>query len=99
MSASGTGWTCTGTTTVTCTRASLGVTSAPDITLVVTVSPSQTADLSNTATASSATADPSTPHHATVPSDVNSAVSPSNSKTDSPDPVIAGNNLTYTLSV
>src|SRR6266576_1842167 len=28
VSATGTGWTCTGTTTVTCTRASLGVTTA-----------------------------------------------------------------------
>src|SRR5438128_2704111 len=41
VSASGTGWTCTGTATVTCTRASLAVASAPDITVVVTVSPAQ----------------------------------------------------------
>src|SRR5205807_1899946 len=61
VSATGTGWTCTGTTTVTCTRASLTVASAPDITIVVKVSAAQTTDLSNTASVASATADPTTP--------------------------------------
>jgi uncharacterized repeat protein (TIGR01451 family) len=99
VSVSGTGWTCTGTTTVTCTRASLGVTTAPDITIVVTVNAAQTANLSNTATASSATADPTTPNTATATTTVNTSANLSITKTDSPDPVYYLNNLTYTLSV
>lgn len=59
FSASGTDWTCLGTATITCNRASLGVTTAPDITIVVTVdSYPAGGSLSNTATASSGTTEP-----------------------------------------
>src|SRR5689334_11812563 len=100
VSASGTGWSCSGTATVTCTRASLAVTSAPDITLVVKVDPAQTANLSNSATVTSATADPdNTNNTGTQATTVNTSADLSLVKTDSPDPVTAGNNLTYTLKV
>src|SRR5689334_16657282 len=85
---------------VTCTRASLGVTAAPDITIVVKVDPAQTANLSNSATVASATSDPdNTNNTGTAATTVNTSADLSLVKTDSPDPVTAGNNLTYTLSV
>src|SRR5689334_6079699 len=100
VSATGTGWSCSGTTMVTCTRASLAVTSAPDITVVVKVDPAQTANLSNSATVTSATSDPdNTNNTGTAASTVNTSADLSLVKADSPDPVTAGNNLTYTLSV
>ena len=55
VSASGTGWTCDA--TVTCTRTSLAVGAAPDITITVTA-PAAGGQISNTATVSSSTADP-----------------------------------------
>src|SRR5207248_247967 len=85
--------------TVTCTRASLAVTTAPDITLVVTVDPARTANLSNTASVSATTSDPTTPNTSTQATTVNTSADLSIVKTDSPDPVTAGNYLTYTLSV
>jgi uncharacterized repeat protein (TIGR01451 family) len=58
VSADGTGWTCVRTgVTVTCTRASLAVATAPDITIVVTA-PLTNGTISNTATISSAVTDP-----------------------------------------
>jgi len=59
VSASGNGWSCSGTTTVTCTLASLAVGAAPDITINVTA-PAQGGPISNSASVSSATSDPST---------------------------------------
>src|SRR5205823_5305398 len=68
--------------------------------LTVHVDPSRLADLSNTASVTSTTADP-TPgdHSATETTGVNTAADLSITKSDSPDPVLAGNDLTYTIQV
>ncbi|MBI3177211.1 MAG: DUF11 domain-containing protein, partial [Chloroflexi bacterium] len=102
VSASGTGWSCSGTTTVTCTRATLAVGAAPSITVTVTVGASvaQGTVLSNTATVSTSSIDTNPANDsATATTTVNAQADLSMIKTDSPDPVIAGNNLTYTLAV
>jgi uncharacterized repeat protein (TIGR01451 family) len=72
VSASGSGWTCSGTATVTCTRASLPVGAAPDIVINVTA-PAQGGPISNSASVSSATSDPNTANNtsATVQVTVN----------------------------
>jgi uncharacterized repeat protein (TIGR01451 family) len=59
VSASGTGWSCGGSTTVSCTRASLAVGSAPSIVILVTA-PAEGTTLSNSASVSSTTSDPNT---------------------------------------
>src|SRR5436190_1755289 len=68
--------------------------------MVVKVDPSRLADLSNTASVTSTTTDP-TPgdHSATEATVVNTAADLSITKSDSPDPVLAGNNLSYTITV
>ena len=61
------------------------------LTLVVKVNPGRTADLTNTATVSSDTTDPvSGNNSATEPTVVNTAANLSITKSDSPDPVLAG---------
>ena len=56
--------------------------------------------LSNTATVSSTTPDPNPGNNTdTEPTTVNAVADLSITKTDSPDPVIAGNNVTYTITV
>ncbi len=100
------GWSCStpavgATGTVTCSIASLAVTSA-GFTLVVNVDSSVAAAtvLSNTATATSTTSDPSTGDESdTETTTVGASADLSVTKTDSPDPVNAGNNLTYTITV
>src|SRR5438045_1809106 len=68
--------------------------------MTVKVDPDRIANLSNTASVSSTTSDP-TPgdHSATEATTVNTAADLSITKSDSPDPVLAGNNLTYTIAV
>jgi uncharacterized repeat protein (TIGR01451 family) len=69
-------------------------------TLVVLVNPSTTSSLSNTATVSSSTSDPNPANNsATEATAVNTSADLSIVKTDSPDPVVAGHQVTYTLSV
>src|SRR5262249_12131573 len=53
------GWSCSGTTTVTCTRASLAVGAAPNIVITVTA-PAEGGVIGNSASVSAATADPNT---------------------------------------
>ena len=70
------------------------------LTLVVKVNPSRTANLSNTASVSSTTTDPTAGNNsATEATEVVTAADLSITKSDSPDPVVAGNNLTYTITV
>ncbi len=93
-----------GTTTVTCELGTLPAGDKETVTIHVTVSPTTTADITNTATANS-TASPPTPD----PDDSNNTdtivtpVAPSAdvaiTKVADPNPVTAGNTLTYTLSV
>ncbi|HZF09807.1 MAG TPA: ExeM/NucH family extracellular endonuclease [Thermoanaerobaculia bacterium] len=100
------GWSCTNPAvgsggTVSCTNASLGVGNAV-FTLVVKVGSSVTAGtvLSNTATVSAATPDPNPGNgSATATTTVATSADLSVTKVDTPDPVTAGNNLTYTITV
>jgi large repetitive protein len=98
------GWTATtppagGTGTVTATNPSLAAGSAM-FTLVVNVNGSTVGTLTNTASVSSPTFDPDTNDRSdTETTAVNASADLSVTKTDSPDPVIAGNNLTYTITV
>src|SRR5439155_413904 len=73
---------------------------ATSLTLVVHVASSRTADLTNTATVSATTTDPTPANNSdTEPTTVQARADLSITKSDSPDPVSAGNNLTYTLVV
>jgi uncharacterized repeat protein (TIGR01451 family) len=101
------GWTATtpavgATGTVTATRPTLSSASGPQtFSLVVKVSaaaPTGTT-LSNTATLTSATVDPNTANNsATTTTTVAVAADVSVTKTDSPDPITAGANLTYIIT-
>jgi uncharacterized repeat protein (TIGR01451 family) len=98
VSASGTGWACgQASGIVTCTRASLGVTTAPAITITTTVT-AASGSLSNSATVAAATTDPVSANNADTDT---TAVTPvadlSLTQSDSPDPVTAGQNVSYTL--
>ena len=99
------GWSCTTPAvgaggTVTCSIASLDLTS-PLFTLVVKVDPS-TANgtvLSNTATASASTSDPNPGDESeTAPTTVAASADLAVTKVDTPDPVNAGSNITYTIA-
>jgi uncharacterized repeat protein (TIGR01451 family) len=100
------GWSCTtpavgGTGTVNCSIASLGLGNAV-FTLVVNVNASTAAGtvLSNTATAASATSDPNPGNESdTATTTVADSADLSVTKTDTPDPVNAGNQITYTITV
>jgi large repetitive protein len=101
VSAGGAGWTCThvGSTSISCTRATLATASAaPTITVVVTA-PAEAASLSNTASVSSTTADPDpTNNSSTVPTGVTASADLSIVKTG-PAHVDSGGTITYTLTV
>src|SRR3984893_2189618 len=101
------GWSCTTPAmgaggTVSCSNPSLGLGSAV-FTLTIAVGPSVTAGtvISNTATASSATSDPNPGNEmGTATTTVGAAtVDLLVNKTDSPDPVVTGAALTYTVKV
>ncbi|HEX2835481.1 MAG TPA: IPTL-CTERM sorting domain-containing protein [Thermoanaerobaculia bacterium] len=100
------GWSCTtpavgANGTITCSIASLAVTTA-NFTLTVSVDPTLAAGtvLSNTATVTSSTADPSTGNEsATATTTVATSADLMISKSDTPDPVIAGNNISYQLTL
>jgi len=99
-------WSCTtpaigATGTVACTNPSFGVT-VDFFTIVVNVDSSVAVGtvLSNTASISSATTDANTGNESdTATTTVATSADLSVTKTDSPDPVTAGNNLTYTITV
>jgi uncharacterized repeat protein (TIGR01451 family) len=105
VSASSSQGACAGTTTITC-PLSLGNGASATVTLVVKVDPSTPAGtITNTAEALSRTADPELGNNtATATTPVVEGPPPvsadlSVTKTDSPDPVTAGSNLTYTITV
>src|SRR5439155_522906 len=101
QSASGAGWTCSGTNaSVTCTRASsLPPGTAPPITILVTA-PNEGGMITNAASVSSSTSDPNSSNNtATASTTVSASADLSITKTDAPDPVTAGATLTYTLAV
>jgi uncharacterized repeat protein (TIGR01451 family) len=91
---------CTGTSTITCALGSLANGSSATVTLVVT--PTQTGGISNTASVAANEFDPNlNNNHDTQVTTVNAAPSAdlSITKSDSPDPVTVGSNLTYTITV
>ena len=87
---------------VTCNKATLPVGATVTLTLTVKVKPNTPsgASISNTATVGSQTPDP-TPNSntATTTTAVTTEATLSVVKTDSPDPVVAGTNLTYSITV
>ena len=100
VSATGTGWSCSSSTSsVTCTRGSLGVGSAPNISILLTV-PAEGGSITNTAAVAATQNDPDSSNNtATASTMVNASADLSITKTDSPDPVTAGGTLTYTITV
>jgi large repetitive protein len=93
---------CAGTTTVSCALGSIANGASATITLVVHVGPS-VADgtvISNTASVSSTTADPTPANNsATSTTTVTTSADLGVTKADSPDPVTAGTDLTYTIGI
>jgi uncharacterized repeat protein (TIGR01451 family) len=88
-----------GTRTVTCTIGAL-LNGANAVRTIVVTPTAANPSLTNTATASATTADPDTGNNsATATTVVNPAADLALTKTDTPDPVLAGNELTYTLTV
>ena len=90
-----------GTGTVTASLATFAAGASASFRFIVSVNASAAnlSLLSNTATGSSATTDPTPGNNAdTETTTVNTEADLSITKSDSPDPVLAGNNLTYTLT-
>jgi uncharacterized repeat protein (TIGR01451 family) len=99
------GWSCTTPAvgaggTVNCTNASLAPGGSAVFTLTVAIAPATVGTISNTATVSSASTDPNPANNSdTETTLVTSAADMSVTKVDTPDPVLAGANLTYTITV
>ncbi len=90
--------TCSGTSTVTCTLGSLASGDSATVTIVVT--PNSAGDLTNTASVTATESDSSTGDNtASETTTVNPAANLSLAKTASPNPVLLGEELTYTLTV
>lgn len=85
--------------TVTCTAASFAAGAADTITITL-LAPANGGTISNTASISSATPDPNTANNsATAVTTVTASSDLAITKTDSPDPVTVGSNVTYTIGV
>lgn len=99
------GWTCTtpaagANGTVSCTNPSVGSGVSGVFTLVVTPTAVAAASISNTATVSATTSDPNSANNSqTIPTAVNPVADLAITKTDTPDPVSRGSNITYTITV
>ncbi len=101
------GWTCTTPAigaggTVSCSASTLAAAGSASFSLLVNVGAGVASGtvISNTATTTSATADPNAGNNsATTTTTVTTSADLSITKTDSPDPVTAGSNLTYTIVV
>ncbi len=99
-SAFGSGWTCsTGSGTAQCTAPSLPLGSAAAVTVEITA-PSEGGMLTHTATVSADEVDPEPGNNtATESTTVTGVADLALAKADSPDPMVAGDPLTYTLTV
>jgi uncharacterized repeat protein (TIGR01451 family) len=103
----GTGWTVTnppvgGTGNVVFSKGTVanGETATFEVVVKVNANVADGATITNSATAASTTTDPSNGNNtATTTTTVNTQANLSVTKTDSPDPVTAGNNLTYTITL
>ena len=95
------GWTCTVTTSVTCSDPSLAAGSSADILVVVNVAPSVVAaSITASSSVSATTSDPNSANNSTsVVTAVGIACDLSVTNSGSPSPVTAGNNITYTQVV
>ena len=91
---------CSGTATVTCQLGIFPSGASATVDIVVHVLPTTSGALTNTATVSAATSDPNTSNNtATTTTNAVPTADISVTKTDSPDPVHLGQNLTYTIVV
>jgi uncharacterized repeat protein (TIGR01451 family) len=101
VSATASGGSCSGTTTVTCSLGIFPGGASKAVDIVVTVSPSAgNGTITNSAAVSAVTADPNSANNtATASTTVVNGADLSLTKTDSPDPVHTGQSLTYTLTV
>ena len=91
---------CSGTTTITCTLANIAAGGSTPIVVPVNVGPATRGSLSNTATVSTTDLDPVPGNNsATATTTVATQADVSITKSDAPDPVVAGMPLSYTLHV
>jgi uncharacterized repeat protein (TIGR01451 family) len=103
--ASPAGWTCLtpivgGSGAISCTISTLGVGATASFTLVVNVTAADGATITNTATVASATTDFNPGNNtATVTTKVKKQADLAVTKADSPDPVVAGTDLTYDITL
>ncbi len=99
VSASGSGWSCSGTGPVTCTLPSLGIASAAPISIVVDA-PAAAGTIGNNASVTSSTSDPSAANNsAATTSTVFARADLSLSQSGAPAAVCAGQPIAYTLNV
>jgi uncharacterized repeat protein (TIGR01451 family) len=99
VSASGAGWSCSGTGPVTCTLPSLGIASAAPISIVVDA-PAAAGTILNNASVTSSTSDPSAANNAAAAtSNVFARADLSVTQTGAPAAVCPGQPVTYTLNV
>ena len=100
VSASGSGWSCSESPAgnVHCTRPTLAVGAAPAITVVAHVAPDVVGKVTNCATVVD-TFSPDTNDESCGVTTITPEVDVSIVKTDTPDPVVAGEDLTYSLAV
>ncbi len=94
--------TCSGTATVSCNLGTVNAGAANDVTVTIVASVGQAAvpSVTNTASASSSTGDPSAANNqASAATTVNPSADLQITATDAPDPVFVGGNVTYTLTV
>src|SRR5262249_32297623 len=98
VSASASQGTCNGSSTISCTLGNL--TNGTSATVTIVVLPTSTGTLSNTASVAGTELDSNTTNNsATATTTVTPAADLALTKTDSPDPVLAGQNLIYTIGV
>ena len=102
VSTTTTGGTCSGTATVTCNLGTVNAGAANDVTITIVASVGQAAvpSVTNTASASSSTGDPTSANNqASAATTVNPSADLQITATDAPDPVFVAGNVTYTLTV
>lgn len=91
---------CSGTSTITCNLGSLANGGSATVTIVVTATGASVPSVTNTVSVSATEFDPNTANNSdTETTTVNPAADLSVTKSDSPDPVNVGDNLTYTITV
>ena len=88
-----------GTGTISCSIATLGAGATSTFDIVVAVNAGAGTTITNTATGSSASADANGANNSASVSTVVAGPDLAVTKSDSPDPVVAGSNITYTITV